>query len=105
MRRRHGFSLAGDTDRLCRQYAWLYYKKATDTFEPLAFAETKSPTYWDFFYFACAVGTTFGTTDVQIANQTIRRTVLRHGLLSFIVNTVILAMIVSFLGSYMIPGN
>jgi uncharacterized membrane protein len=86
------------------QYAWVYYNDLHQkSKKPLVFTETESPDYWDFFYFACAVGTTFGTTDVQVASQAIRRTVLRQGLLSFIVNTVFLAMIVAFLGELLGP--
>ena len=82
-------------------YFWLHYDQGKTLRFP-GTAEHK-PDLLDFLYFACAVGTTFGTTDVQVESSSIRRAVLRHGVLSFVVNTVILAMVVSYLGSHLVP--
>ncbi|NYE00036.1 putative membrane protein [Kineosphaera limosa] len=49
----------------------------------------------DYLYFSFGVNTTFGTTDVDIQESTMRRTVMGHGIIAFIFNTVILAVAVS----------
>lgn len=79
-------------------YAYLYHRGE----QPggLRFPETSAPGFVDFVYFACSVGTTFGTTDVEVTSTEFRRTVVRHGLLSFLFNTAILALTVSFIGNY-----
>lgn len=49
----------------------------------------------DFLYFASAVQTTFGTTDVTVVSTSMRRTVRIHAMLAFAFNTVIVALLVS----------
>jgi Protein of unknown function (DUF1345) len=78
-------------------YLWLHYETGTG----LHFPDENEPDLVDFLYFACAAGATFGTTDVQVQSRSIRRAVLRHAGLAFAVNTVILAMVVSYLGNYL----
>lgn len=53
------------------------------------------PCYADFLYFSFMVGMTYGTTDVGVLTTHLRAMVLRHGLLSFVFGTVILATGVS----------
>ncbi|WP_342373195.1 DUF1345 domain-containing protein [Propioniciclava soli] len=48
----------------------------------------------DYLYFAVAVSTTFGTTDVEVASRRMRRKVSLHGVLAFVFNTVVLAVAV-----------
>ncbi len=48
--------------------------------------------YLDFAYFSFVVGMTFQVSDVQVNTKNIRRQVLLHGLLSFILNTVVVAL-------------
>ena len=50
------------------------------------------PEFLDFAYFSFVVGMTCQVSDVQITSRRIRSTALVHGLLSFIFNTVILAL-------------
>lgn len=57
--------------------------------EPRAFA--------DYLYLALAVQTTFGTTDVELTTRQLRRTATVHGVLAFVFNSVIVAMIISLL--------
>lgn len=59
------------------------------------FPGSPHPDYWDFLYFAFVIGMTCQTSDVQITDHRIRRLVLAHGVLSFLFNTVILALSVN----------
>nr|WP_240895389.1 DUF1345 domain-containing protein [Kineococcus siccus] len=51
----------------------------------------------DYLYFSAAVSTTFGTTDVTVMTRALRRVVLGHSLVAFVVNTVIVGLLVSTL--------
>ena len=51
----------------------------------------------DYVYFAVSVGTTPGTTDVQVDSRHMRRVVTAHALIAFAFNTVILALVLSAL--------
>lgn len=52
----------------------------------------KKPDYLDFAYFSFVIGMTCQVSDVQITEHSIRRLALVHGVLSFVYNTVILAL-------------
>jgi uncharacterized membrane protein len=51
--------------------------------------------YWDFVYFSFVIGMTAQVSDVGITDKTIRRTVTAHGIISFIFNTALLALMVN----------
>lgn len=53
------------------------------------------PDYFDFFYFAIVLGMTFQVSDVQITARKLRRLATVHGLLSFLFNTIIVALTVN----------
>ena len=53
------------------------------------------PTYVDFAYFSFVIGMTFQVSDISITSHRIRKWVLIHGLLSFLFNTVIVALTIS----------
>ena len=53
------------------------------------------PDFWDFVYFALVLGMTFQVSDVQITARKFRRLAMVHGLLSFLFNTIILALTVN----------
>jgi len=55
------------------------------------------PDYWDFLYFSFVVGMTCQVSDVQVATQPWRRLVLAHGVVSFLFNTVVLALSINLL--------
>jgi uncharacterized membrane protein len=55
------------------------------------------PDYWDFLYFSFVVGMTCQVSDVQVATQPWRRLVLAHGIVSFLFNTVVLALSINLL--------
>ncbi|WP_410812788.1 DUF1345 domain-containing protein [Micromonospora sp. 067-2] len=66
----------------------------------LAFPGDDEPNAIDFLYFSAAVGTTFGATDVTVTQSRVRRQVLVHGLLAFLFNTLVLAVAITLLSSY-----
>ena len=53
------------------------------------------PDYWDFLYFAANLGAAAQTSDVMVTGQRMRRLVLAHTILSFLVNTTLLALAVN----------
>ena len=58
----------------------------------LEFPNEKEPDFLDFAYFSFVIGMTCQVSDVQVSSQSMRRLALVHGLLSFVFNTVILAL-------------
>ena len=61
----------------------------------LAFPSDDQPDYIDFLYFSVVIGMTFQVSDVQITARRLRRIALLHGLISFLFNTVIVALTVN----------
>jgi uncharacterized membrane protein len=55
--------------------------------------------YWDFVYFSFVIGMTAQVSDVGITDRTIRRTATAHGVISFIFNTALLALMVNIAAS------
>jgi uncharacterized membrane protein len=79
------------------RYARLYYNDPRGGIE---FAEPdKTPDYLDFVYVSFTVGMTFQVSDTDIQSSRIRRTVLRHALLSFLFGAVILGVTVNVVAS------
>jgi uncharacterized membrane protein len=76
------------------RYARLYHQLGA---AGLDFNQAEAPTYRDFAYFAFSVGMTFGATDTAVTAPPMRREVLRHGLLSFLFATLVLAVMVNLL--------
>ena len=58
----------------------------------LGFPGKEAPDYWDFLYFAFVIGMTEQVSDVAVRSRLMRRTVLAHGLLSFVFNFALLAL-------------
>jgi uncharacterized membrane protein len=80
------------------RYAHEYYEARTnntDIGRGLEFPHEKRPDYLDFMYFSLVIGMTFQVSDVQIAARKFRRLAAAHGLLSFLFNTIILALTVN----------
>jgi uncharacterized membrane protein len=67
--------------------------------KPLDFPGNEPPDYLDFAYFSFVIGMTFQVSDVTIPGRSIRRLVLLHALISFLFNTVILALMISILSN------
>jgi len=61
----------------------------------LEFPGEPRPDYLDFMYFSLVLGMTFQVSDVQITARKLRRLAALHGLLSFLFNTIILALTVN----------
>lgn len=82
-------------------YAHMYYKDDSDEpathAEGLDFPEEKAPDYIDFAYFSFVIGMTFQVSDVEITSRAIRRQALLHGLLSFGLNTFVVALTVNLI--------
>jgi uncharacterized membrane protein len=62
---------------------------------PLLFPNERTPTYGDFLYFSFTIGMTFQVSDVQIADASMRRLVLAHGVLAFFYSTGIVALAIN----------
>ena len=62
----------------------------------LVFPQTAEPGFWDFIYFAFVIGMTYQVSDVSVSTTHLRKIIIVHGLLSFVFNTVILALVISF---------
>jgi uncharacterized membrane protein len=61
----------------------------------LQFPETEEPVMWDFIYYSFVVGMTAQVSDVQILTTDMRRATMIHGIVSFLFNTVLLALAVN----------
>ena len=78
------------------RYARLYY---TGPDGGIDFNEPDPPTYSDFAYLAFTIGMTFQVSDTPLRSKGIRRTALRHSLLSYLFSTGILATAVNVVAS------
>jgi uncharacterized membrane protein len=81
-------------------YAHLYYFKQKDDTpcdEALAFPATRQPDYIDFAYYSFVIGMTFQVSDVTINSRILRRTTLAHALLSFALNTFVVALTINLI--------
>lgn len=63
----------------------------------LTFPDEDEPDYFDFAYFSFVLGMTFQVSDVVINSKKIRRLALIHGMLSFVYNTVIVALSINII--------
>jgi uncharacterized membrane protein len=65
----------------------------------LKFPGDNRPDYLDFVYFSFVIGMTFQVSDVQITARSIRRAVLAHGIISFVFNVALLAIMINIAAS------
>lgn len=63
--------------------------------------QEKFPDYWDFVYFSFVIGMTCQVADVGVSQHHMRRIVLLHGLLSFLFNTSIIALVVNIIAGFL----
>ncbi|HEY7399660.1 MAG TPA: DUF1345 domain-containing protein [Actinomycetota bacterium] len=82
------------------RYASLYHSNGPGG---IKFPGTEMPDYGDFAYLALTIGMTYQVSDTQLEDQTIRRTALRHALLSFVFGTGILAMTINVVAGLVRP--
>ncbi len=75
-------------------YARLYYSG-----EPggINFHDPEPPCFHDFAYLAYTVGMTYQVSDTEIGLTSIRATVLRHALLSYLLGAVVLAVTINLI--------
>lgn len=81
-------------------YAHMYYGTGHGG-SGLNFPGNEKPDYLDFAYFSFGIGCTFQVADVSISSKTIRRTVFLHALLSFILNTFVVALTINIISGLM----
>jgi uncharacterized membrane protein len=86
-------------------YAHLFYDDAENDKNMhaggLEFPKEKQPNYVDFAYFAFVIGMTFQVSDVQVSSHNIRRVALLHGILSFLLNTFVVALTINLVSGLM----
>jgi uncharacterized membrane protein len=80
-------------------YAHLAYIRPNVGCLGFEFPRTAHPVYWDFIYFSFACGMAFATSDVNITETHIRKTVTIHCLAAFAFNIGVLAFTINVLGS------
>jgi uncharacterized membrane protein len=74
------------------RYARLYYASPIGG---IGFPGDDRPDYTDFAYLAITIGMTYQVSDTDIAKRPIRRTAIRHALLSYLFGAVILGITVN----------
>ncbi|WP_076070963.1 DUF1345 domain-containing protein [Sphingomonas montana] len=81
-------------------YAHLFYLPDAEgrDRQGLRFPDTEEPDYGDFLYFACTLGMTFQTSDVEVRARAMRRVVLFHSLAAFLFNLGVVAFTINVLG-------
>ena len=75
-------------------YARLYY---SDEPGGINFHDPEPPCFRDFAYVAYTVGMTFQVSDTEIGLRSIRATVLRHAMLSYLLGAVVLAVTINLI--------
>jgi len=84
-------------------YARLYY--SNDEIDEskhaagLAFPEEECPDYLDFAYYAFVIGMTFQVSDVETRTRLFRRITLMHSVISFGLNTFVVALTINLIAS------
>jgi uncharacterized membrane protein len=78
------------------KYARLYYG---DEVGGIEFNERDGPDYVDFAYLAFTIGMTFQVSDTNLTAKPIRRTALRHALISYLFGAVIIAIVINIVAS------
>jgi uncharacterized membrane protein len=84
----------------CFHYAHLYYNiddTGTSKKGGLEFPKEAHPDYVDFAYFSFVIGMTFQVSDIEISSRVIRRVALLHGLISFLLNTFVVALTINLI--------
>lgn len=80
------------------RYAHLFYSDKDGKYgSGLEFPKEPEPDYLDFVYFSFVIGMTFQVSDVEISSRKIRRLAWAHGILSFVFNTVIVALSINII--------
>jgi uncharacterized membrane protein len=78
------------------RYARLFYATPVGGID---FHDVEPPDYHDLAYVALTIGMTFQVSDTDLVSKKIRRTAIRHALLSFIFGAVIVAITINIVAS------
>jgi uncharacterized membrane protein len=78
------------------RYGDLYYG---DPVGGIDFNEDDPPDYRDFAYLALTIGMTYQVSDTNLKTKTLRRTAIRHALLSFAFGAIIVAVLINVVAS------
>jgi uncharacterized membrane protein len=78
------------------RYGDLYYR---DPIGGIDFNGDDLPDYWDFAYLAFTIGMTFQVSDTSLTSKRMRRTAVRHAVLSFVFVAVIVALAINTVAS------
>jgi len=73
------------------RYADLYYSQNGG----IDFNENDDPDYHDFAYLAFTIGMTYQVSDTNLKTKEVRRTALKHALLSYLFGTAIIAVTIN----------
>jgi len=86
-------------------YAHMFYDSSPDDntrdAKGLTFPDCEEPDYIDFAYFSFVIGCCFQVSDVTVNSRLIRRSVLLHQLLSFGLNTFVVALTINLIAGLM----
>lgn len=78
------------------RYARLYYAEPVGG---MNFHGDEPPDYRDLAYVALTIGMTFQVSDTELTAKPMRRTAIRHALLSYLFGAVIIAIMINVVGS------
>jgi uncharacterized membrane protein len=77
------------------RYARLYYAEDGG----IDFHTDEAPDFGDFLYIALTIGMTFQVSDTDLTSRAIRRTALRHALLSYMFGVAVFATTINIVGT------
>lgn len=86
------------------RYAQLFYRGSKDG-TGIDFNEDDPPDYRDFAYLAMTIGMTFQVSDTDLGSKAIRRTALRHALISWLFGAVLIGLTINILASILSSGG
>jgi uncharacterized membrane protein len=84
------------------RYARLYYSGPNGG---VNFNQKEPPRYTDFAYLAFTLGMTYQVSDTDLQTHAVRATALRHGLLSYLYGSVILATMINLVAGLSSGGH
>ena len=79
------------------RYADLYYN---DGIGGVDFPGDEDPDYRDFAYLGFTIGMTYQVSDTNVTSRAIRRTIIRHALISFLFGTVIIGVTINVMAGF-----
>jgi len=80
-------------------YAYEFYRGKPGGLQFPSGDQHEDADYWDFVYFSFVIGMTAQVSDVGITDRIIRRTATVHGVISFVFNTALVALMVNIAAS------